>query len=399
MNLIGQNLQLQFFLRPGKSPAFGIIYARLSYAGVVVELGTTGIRLPTLEWDIRRRQVKPSSPKAEAINRELNRLAERVDTAYLDLLRRGKENISVHIIKAHFLDAQTGPLTMHGAVSWWLELKKKEVGTRITKSTYQTFSRWGRNVQAFLDETKLSHQLADEFTPAIADRMVQHLVQVKGYVPAYTNKHLDVVRSTLRAAHEAERISRNPLKRYADLPEDEPDTTFLDPDELARIEALTDLSPRLEKVRDFLLAAVELGTHYVDYARIRQRGRIETDPDGTRWVVSERQKTGKAIDVPVSPRLDRLLEKYGGLANLPLLANAQLNAFLKVLAERAQIVKNVTTKIGRKTFADTRLNREGLSDTATARMLGLTSPAYLGHYGTVRRDRLKKEINARKGGE
>ena len=396
MNLTGTHLEIQFFLREGKTPAFGTVYVRIAYGGSRVEIGSLSIRIPAKDWDARRRLVKSTNPNAEAHNREIDRWRERIDAARLDLLRRGKITITAGSIKAHLFNAQSGPLTMHGAVELFLERKAAEVGTQLKKSTYDTFSRWGRNVQAFLQHAKLSQQLADEFTPAVADKLVRYLVQERGYNAAYTNKHLDLVRAMLRLAHDAERIPKNPLRRYRDLPEEAPDTTHLTDEEIERWEALTDLSPRLEKCRDFLLVCIETGTHYVDYVGLVKRGRLETDSDGTRWVVSSRQKTDRPIEVPVTPRLARLLEKYGGLSKLPVLANAQLNAFLKVVAERAGIAKNVTTKIGRKSFADARLNGDLLSDTTTAAMLGLTSPTYLKHYGAVRREGIKKALAGRK---
>lgn len=392
MNLSGTHLEIWFFLREGKNPAFGTVYVRIAYGGNRVEIGSLGIRIPAKDWDARRRLVKPTNSTAEAHNREIDRCRERIDAAYLDLLRRGRGTITAATIKAHLLNAQDGPLTMSGLIDWFLERKAEEVGTRITRSSYLSFAQRGRNVKAFLLHARLSQQLADEFTPAVADKMVRFFVQERTYKNSHVNKHLDLVKTMLRAAFEADRISINPLKRYLDLPEDDPDTTHLTNEEIDRWEALTDLSPRQEKARDFLLVCIETGTHYVDYRGLVKRGQIETDPDGTQWVVSKRQKTDRPIYVPVTPRLARLLAKYGGLAGLPVLANAQLNAFLKVVAERAGITKNVTTKIGRKSFADARLNQDALSDTTTAAMLGLASPSHLGHYGTVRRAGIKQAL-------
>ncbi len=396
MNLSSSHLDTQFFLRPNNDGSTGSIYVRAVYGSTRIEIGSTGLRLPQKFWDARRRCVKASYPDAEAVNYELDRWRLRIDAARLDLLRKGRETITAGSIKAHLLSDQNGPLTMTGLLDWYIEHRKKEVPMRLAKSSLDAFARRGRSVKAFLTHARLTQQLADEFTPDVADRLVHFLSTEKGHCNAYVNKILDVVRAALRAAADAERISKNPLKKYADLPEGDPDTTHLTAEEIARCEALTDLSPGLEKVRDFLLFCVEAGTHYADYAGIRKQGRIENDPDGSRWLVSKRQKTNKPIEVPVTPRMERLVEKYGGLDGLPLLANAQLNAFLKVIAEKAGITKNVTTKIGRKSFADARLNHDALSDTATATMLGLTSTAYLQHYGTVRRDRLKKELNARR---
>jgi site-specific recombinase XerD len=396
MNLSSTHLEIQFFLRKGKNPDYGTVYVRISYGSSRVEIGSLGIRIPAKDWDSRRRLVKPLNPNAEAHNREIDRWRERIDAARLDLLRRGKETITAGSIKAHLLNAQSGPLTLGGVLDWWLSQKEKEVGTRLAKTSYQALARRARSLRDFVAYARLTQQLADEFTPSVADQLVRYLVNEKNHKNASINHVLDVLKAALRAAADAELISRNPLKKYADLPEDDPDLTFLTEEEIDRWEALTDLSPRLEKARDFLLFCIEAGTHYADYKRIREYGRIETEPDGSRWLVSKRKKTGKAIEVPVTQRMERLIEKYGGLAKLPLLANAQLNAFLKVLAERAGITKNVVTKIGRKSFSDARLNKDLLSDTVTATMLGLTSPTYLKQYGAVRREGIKKALDARK---
>lgn len=392
MNITSEYLEVQFFLHPGKNGVHGTVYVRITYGGKRLEIGSTGVRIEQTFWDVKRRQVKSSHPNAEAHNRAIERVKKRIEASYLDLLRRGRQTITVGSVKAHFLSEQEGPLTMSDCMDWYLQMKAKEVGTRLTHSSLLTFQRQGRNVQAFLLHARLTQQLADEFTPAVADRLVTFLREEKKHINAYINKHLDLVKAMLRMAFDAERISRNPLKRYSDLPEDDPDTTYLTEEEVSRIEALTNLGTRLAKCRAFLLFCVEAGTHYIDYRGMIRDGYIEDDPDGTRWLVSRRQKTGKPIEVPVTPRIERLLEEYGGLERLPVLSNVQFNNFLKILAERAEIDKVLTTKIGRKTFADTRLNRDGLSDLATSTMLGLTSPVYLKNYGSVRRERLKREM-------
>lgn len=396
MNLSSAHLDIQFFLREGKNPAYGTVYVRIAYGGSRVEIGSLGIRIPAKDWDARRRLVKLSNPSAEAHNREIDRWRERIDAAYLDLLRRDRPTITAGSIKAHLLNPQNGPLTMSEAVDWFLERKAQEAGTHISRRSYLSYAQRGRNVKAFLLHARLTQQLADEFTPAVADKMVRFFIEERKYKNSHVNKHLDLVKTMLRAAFDADRIPKNPLKRHRDLPEDDPDTTHLTDEEIVRWEALADLSPRLEKVRDFLLVCIETGVHYVDFVGMVKHGRIETDPDGMQWVVSKRQKTKKPIEVPVTPRLARLLGKYGGLARLPILSNVQFNKFLKVVAERAGITKSVTCKTGRKTFAHARLNADLLSDTIAAAMLGLGSTSHLKHYGAVRREGIKKAWEGRK---
>ncbi|PQA59414.1 Arm DNA-binding domain-containing protein [Siphonobacter curvatus] len=61
------------------------IYARIKYQGERAELGSTGIKISTSDWDNESKRVLPSHPQYLSINQDLEELLSRVDIAYQEL--------------------------------------------------------------------------------------------------------------------------------------------------------------------------------------------------------------------------------------------------------------------------------------------------------------------------
>ena len=84
---------------------------------------------------------------------------------------------------------------------------------------------------------------------------------------------------------------------------------------------------------------------------------MERDISGSYVVRGKRQKSGVDFMVFITAEVARLTNKYEGLRNLPIYSDQRANDYLKIVGYMAGVQNIVmSTKIGRKTFANTKLN-------------------------------------------
>ena len=97
-----------------------------------------------------------------------------------------------------------------------------------------------------------------------------------------------------------------------------------------------------------------------DFRDVQQRGK--------RLVLHDvRKKTGEDFYIVLLPPAIEILNKYD--FRLPLMSNEQYNMRLKLVAESAGIEKNLTSHMGRHTFATLSLN-SGIKIEVLAQMMG-----------------------------
>lgn len=140
---------------------------------------------------------------------------------------------------------------------------------------------------------------------------------------------------------------------------------FLTPEELAKIETCKVPTQSLEKVRDMFLFQCYTGLAYSDMRKFDFR---DVQQRGKRLVLHDvRKKTGEDFYIVLLPPAIEILNKYD--FRLPLMSNEQYNMRLKLVAESAGIEKNLTSHMGRHTFATLSLN-SGIKIEVLAQMMG-----------------------------
>jgi len=170
-------------------------------------------------------------------------------------------------------------------------------------------------------------------------------------------------------AVEEGRLKRNPYKWVGIVRHQEKRTLdkFLTLEEVNRLKGLV-LDGHLERARDLFVFQVYTCLAYVDLAAF-DAGRI-VDVGGRKMYVGRREKTGQEYSfLMLEPALE-VLGKYGGV--LPIISNQKYNDYLKVVAMRAGIGKQVSSHFARHTGATLLLNA-GVDMEVVAKVLGHSS--------------------------
>jgi site-specific recombinase XerD len=132
---------------------------------------------------------------------------------------------------------------------------------------------------------------------------------------------------------------------------------------------------RLAKVRDTFVFQIYTGLSFIDMQELTNKN-IEIGIDGKEWIVSSRKKTGNRLSIPLLPRARAVLDKYRESSNgrlLPICSNQRFNGYLKEIADLCGIEKDITSHLGRHTFATTITLSKGIPIETVSRLLGHTS--------------------------
>lgn len=196
-----------------------------------------------------------------------------------------------------------------------------------------------------------------------------------------------ILKSYIYAAVRSEIIDHNP---YSGLHFDRGQSStrkYLTDEELSAIKNADITLPRFDRVRDLFLFQCFTGLSYaelssLDYSKITKRGE--------KYVIhSNRQKTGEPFYIVLlSPAL-RILQKYS--FKLPVISNQKYNILLKAVAAMAGLEKNLTSHMGRHTFAVYALNH-GVRIEHVSKMLGHTNIKTTQIYAKVLDAELEKDF-------
>lgn len=143
-------------------------------------------------------------------------------------------------------------------------------------------------------------------------------------------------------------------------------TIYLSEIEVNRLMTETFISPMYERVRDLYLFQIGTGLSYSD---IWGNWELKETPLGM-IMTGTRKKNAQNFFVPVNEIALSILDKYN--YHLPKYENQTYNRILKEIAAKIGISKQLTTHVGRKTFASL-MDQDGWSIESIAKMLGHTS--------------------------
>jgi len=146
---------------------------------------------------------------------------------------------------------------------------------------------------------------------------------------------------------------------------------------------------RLGIVRDMFVFCCFTGLAYVDVQNLSPNDIYENE-EGSLFIKSKRSKTDTGFTIPLLPEAVNIIEKYHNhpkLVNtnriIPVLSNQKSNAYLKEIADRCEINKNLTTHLARHTFATTVTLTNGVPIETVGKMLGHKNLRTTQHYAKI----------------
>lgn len=214
-------------------------------------------------------------------------------------------------------------------------------------------------------------------------------------------KHIERLRKMVTLSIKLGWLSTDPFIQYR-LKFTKVDKDFLSEKELAELEVVDLASHRLTVVRDLFVFSCYTGLAYTDVMNLTPSN-IHIGIDKEYWLITQRQKTDTDVKVPLLPQALSVIDRFrnhpravnkGSL--FPLISNQKLNKYLKEVAEKVGISKDLTFHCARHTFATTVTLSNGVPIESVSKMLGHTKISTTQIYARVIEQKLSVDMKALK---
>ncbi|CAM3988559.1 site-specific integrase [Mucilaginibacter galii] len=347
-------------------------------------------------WDMGRGIGKNTTAEGKMVNAYLDELRQTVNDCYKDLQLK-RRVITADAIKASFLRQDDEERTLQDIFQYHNDMAAG-VLAKATMKNYYTTQRYLVEFcqQKYKREKYFLSELNFKFIQDFEIFLRKHQ-PVDHQKPLTTNgimKHQERLKKMITLAFKLEWIVRDPFDKYQ-LKFDRVEKEFLTEIELSALENKHLTLPRLTAVRDIFIFSCYTGLAFVDVMNLKPSNIVEA-ADGTHWVRTSREKTTIPVNVPLLSKAKALVEKYK--LNIkasekgtvfPPLSNQKMNSYLKELAERCDIFKNLTFHTARHTFATTVTLLNGVPIETVSKLLGHTSMRTTQIYAKV----IEKKVN------
>ncbi|MGD0583555.1 MAG: site-specific integrase [Bacteroidales bacterium] len=373
------NVKITFWLRASKKTVDKMIpiYLRVWY-NYEFFTKTTGITVKLSDWDKKAMRIKGNNETANTTNNQMDALRVKVLQIINQLSVSGKP-FNLHTIKKHLDRNEANQMTLMRLIDDHLKEMRKLLGKDYTKSTLIKYSNTRLRVQQFLRyKYKRSDIYLYELNYSFISDWIIYLKNKYENSTTTCYKHFQRLTRIIKKAISYGYMEKHPFPDYKiRMPKKR--IEYLTQDEVNRIEQ-TDFSVnRLNTIRDIFIFCCYSGMAYAEVESLTPEN-LTQGIDNELWLNITRKKTGKQYQIPLLPKALEILRKYkshplclkkGRL--LPVPSNVKYNAYLKEIADIADIKKYLTTHLARKTFASTIMLGNGVNIAVLSKILGHAS--------------------------
>ncbi|MFD2602607.1 site-specific integrase [Flavobacterium suzhouense] len=357
--MLAGNFSVSFFLKtPRKYQAERYIYLRIIVDGKPAEISISR-KCPVSRWNQNRQRMSGDDETAQTLNHFLELIVNRVHQFRNELFFKKQAITSKKLI-----DHVTGRDNSSVKVVQEFQKHNEEMLALVKRGeyafgTYERFEISKKHLQEFL---RYRYQIDEidfrDITLEFIKNYEFYLKTVKNISNNTALKYITNFKKVVLIGIDLEIITHNPFKRF----KTKKIRLFKKPlsrEELHKIEHHNFDLPRLSLVRDIFVFQCYTGLSYADTFNLKWSN-VSIGIDGTLWLISERQKTGRPIHIPLLPKAHEIIERYrnhpmchkkGSL--LPISSNQKMNAYLKEIADICGINCALTTHKARRTFAST----------------------------------------------
>jgi site-specific recombinase XerD len=351
-----------------------MIYARITINGERMAIATNRT-IATGKWSSRTGLAKGATEEAQSINSYLEAYRAKIFDAYTEMLNR---NIPVNPVnlRKQILGIKDDQRSILEVFAKHNEQVEARVGHEYAKATALKFRSTLKHIREYIAYRYKRNDLPlSQINYEFVNQFEFYLKNTKNCNHNSALKYVKLFRKIVRHCMANGWMDCDPFAGYKSKVK-HVERDFLTTQELSRIENLVFTIPRLELVRDIFVFSCYTGIAYIDISKLSKENLIE-DEDGGLWISMLRTKTQTRFQIPLLPKSIEILEKYKShpvSVNrnklLPTFSNQKMNAYLKEIADRAQVKKHCTFHVARHTFSTTVTLTNGVPIETVSAMLG-----------------------------
>lgn len=394
---------VSFFLKKDKEKdGLAPLYARITVNGKHVDLATKRWVAPE-KWDQKSQSMSGRTSEDNSTRNKIRLLGLDISSAYEEL-RRDRAELTAVAVKARVEGVEIAPITLMFLVDY----HNNELKQLLEEGTMKNYRTTKRYLTEFLilkwKKKDIMLKNLDNLFVTNFGLFLLNRTPDKGQRPCTNNsvmKHMERLRKMVGIALENKWMSENPFQHFKRKIITK-DRNCLDAYELDRLRNLQLRKNGVSVVRDMFLFACLTGLSPCDITRF-SKDHITRDVNGEYWIEMYRQKTKRfterKFNVLLLPEALDIIKKYrkhpAAIANgtvFPFYTNQILNRYLKIVAEEAEINKQVTFHLARHTFATTVTLENGVPIESVSHMLGHASIRTTQIYSKIKKKKVFNDM-------
>jgi integrase len=345
-----------FNLRDAKANNETPINCKIRFSGNTITLATKQKVLPT-NWSTKKGKVNSKNPIATEINAFLDKIkttSSKEYTNYIDLNQNEptpqelKRIIESEIFGNKNNQKEPLPKDLFTYFEYFENSQRKSTnkksGKKISKATLNAYRNTALKLKEF--ETNTRYELTFESIDLDFYYKFVEYLENQNYQFNTIGKYIKNIKAVLNDAT-ANGINKNQKYKSSKFVVLQEQTTeiYLDNEQIEDLDNL-DLSnePRLDKAKDLFLILCYTGQRYQSLEDlINPKNRINGN------IEIKQEKTGKEIQIPILPPLQKIFDKYDKIETL---SNPRLNLYIKEICQKlpsfANMVDVQSTKGGKE---------------------------------------------------
>lgn len=370
-------------LKNGESP----IIVRITYGGQVAEF-QSGRTTPIKDWSQTKGCVIGRDRKSNEINNFIEMVRIKIYQIQQEFERTG-ELYTVNTIRDTFRGNGPKQRTLYSVFKEHNEKCRELIGVDYELITVR---RYDNCLKYLMLTVKKQYGKDDILLNEINGELVRnfdfYLKTERSCAQNTVIRYMKCFKKITNLAIANEWMGRDPFAGIK-FQEKKVVKEFLTQEEISRLVQKEFESDRLDLVRDIFVFCIFSGLAFVDVLNLRAE-HITTDHNGKQWIRKSREKTDIMCDIPLLQIPQMILEKYKDHPKciqkgvlLPVMANQNMNNYLKEIAALCGINKRLTTHTARHSFASSVALANKVSLSNVAKMMGHTTTRMTQHYAKV----------------
>lgn len=337
---------------------------------------STGVKINSHTWDAQKQRIKGSDLQVAKLNQELLAIENQLHDCYYSLLKQ-MDQVKVRFVIDRYQSLVLKPSektipTLLQMYDLHNEEMAQLVGKIYTNATLIKYQMSKDIMKQFIIDTmgKQDIELHD-VTVSFVKKHDLYLRTVRNNVTNSVTKRLQHLKKVIRYAKQLGYSDNNPFE-FIKLSFQASSRVFLDNAELELIKCFHPSKIVYQEVKDVFLFQCYTGIAHCDLMLLTNKN-IQVDNFGKKWLVFNRKKTKSEVQVPLLPIALSIIKKYENDSNgllLPVQCNQAMNRRLKELMVSMGIQKNVSTHVGRHSFASSVTLANGIPLEIVSKLLG-----------------------------
>ncbi|MBC31550.1 MAG: integrase [Muricauda sp.] len=373
------------------------IYARITVDGKRAEISLKRQTSVTF-WDPKASKTVARTPEGRQLNEYLDEVHAKLLACHKQL-SSDFELVTAQSIKARFVGVDSKHKTLLQLVAYHNQNMDGTLRPGTLKNYFTT--------ENYLKNFLLKHQrTGDIYLRHMRYSFIIDFEQFLRKGPSLQSsnrlnnngvmKHLSRLKKMMNLALDLEWVDKNPFARYK-LKFHKHKSEFLAKHELELLKNAFVPEEGHRIVRDVFVFSCYTGLSYSDVKKLKN-GNVVRGIDGRFWLFLERTKTNYPLRIPLLEEAMLIMERYRDApgkardALLPVFVNQKMNSYIKEVAKKIGIDKNLTFHSARHTFATTVTLSNGVPIATVSKLLGHTKITTTQVYARVLEDKISADM-------